>query len=390
MINKLEKITNKLEKSLSEANFEGYDLFDALNSPFLNFLTFKNRIIGIVFLQLFKRSPLNLRKLFAVKKGINPKGFGLMLESYVLKFRRSKNPKDLEKAYFFANWLISNNSKGYSGMCWGYNFDWPNRNTFFSKGTPTVVNTVYIANAFLALYELTKDKKFLEVVISSGEFILNDLNRSYNGSTYCFSYTPQDNTQIHNANMLASSLLASLYKYTKEEKYINESRASMEFSIEAQRNDGSWLYGVEAKNSWIDSFHTGYNLLALNNFNNIFEGIYHSNLIRGYNFYIDNFFTTNGEVKYFHDKIYPWDCHSFSHAIIALHSLGHLNTKSEKILKLVINRAIELFWDDKKGYFYYKANAWGIVKINYIRWVQMWMFYAIQHYITTEVLLNEK
>ena len=37
----------------------------------------------------------------------------------------------------------------------------------------------------------------------------------------------------------------------------------MSYSLARQAEDGSWPYGEAANQQWIDSFHTGYNLLSL-------------------------------------------------------------------------------------------------------------------------------
>ena len=389
MINKqLDKILIKLENHLKSTDFKGYDPYDALNSPILKSMTFQNRFLGILFLQLIKRFPINLRPALLIKNGVNPKGFGLLISAYILKYKLYENRADLEQAKYFANWLMTNYSKGYSGYCWGYNFDWPNRNSFFRKGLPTIVNTSFIASGFLDLYDITEDKKYLDVAVLSCEFIINDLNKYYKNDSFCFSYTPVDNhTCIHNANMLGAALLARVNHYVNNEKYLDYSKRSMKFSINHQNEYGSWFYGVGWKQKWIDSFHTGYNLLALNDYINFTgERKYSENLKRGYEFYLNNFFNDEGLVKYYHKKPYPLDCHAFAHAIITLSSLKKLSEKSNAILEKVIRQSIKIFWSEKSEYFYYKKNRYVLNKIDYIRWVQICMFYALIKYFSFDFI----
>lgn len=383
MIDQLENIFIKLENHIKSTDFKGYDPHDALNSPILRALTFGNRFLGIIYLQLLKRCPINFRPILLIKKGINPKGFGLLISSYVEKYKFSNNDKDLKQAKYFADRLIANYSKGYSGKCWGYNFDWPNRNSHFKKGLPTIVNTSFIANGFLDLYEITKDIKYLDIAISSCEFIINDLNRYDENDSFCFSYTPVDNHAcIHNANMLGASLLARVNHYIHNKEYLKYAKRSMKYSINHQNEDGSWFYGVGWKQKWIDSFHTGYNLLALNNYINFTgERKYSKNLKRGYEFYLNNFFTESGFVKYYHNKLYPLDCHAFAHAIITLSTLSNLSERSNLILEKVIKQTIKIFWNENLGYFYYKKDKFILNKCDYIRWVQIWMFYALLIYL---------
>ena len=157
------------------------------------------------------------------------------------------------------------------------------------------------------------------------------------------------------------------------------------YSVKAQQTDGAWVYGVGWKQKWIDSFHTGYNLLALNDYIKFTgERKYSENLKRGYSFYLNNFFSEEGFVKYYHNKIYPLDCHAFAHAIITLSTLSNLSERSIPILEKVTKQAIKIFWDENLGYFYYKKGKYILNKIDYIRWVQIWMFYALTEYLAEE------
>jgi len=374
-----EDLFEKLALFGQRENWKGYDPYDALNSPILKTLTFGNRFLGIVSLQLLKRCPVNLRPILLIKKGINPKGFGLLISCYVLKYKLSNDPNDLRQAKYFADWLIKNHSTDYSGYCWGYNFDWPNRTSFFKKELPTVVTTSFIANGFLDLYDITKEKEYLKIAVSSCEFIINDLNKYEENDSFCFSYTPiDDHACIHNANMLGATLLARVNHYVTNKEYLHHARKSMRFSMNYQNGDGSWFYGVSWKERWIDSFHTGYSLLALKEYMELTgEKDFEENFVKGYKFYLNNFFTEGGLVKYYHNRLYPLDCHCFAHAIMTLSTLDYLAERSKPILKKVIEQVVKIFWNENSGYFYYRKNKYIFNKIPYIRWVEIWMFYAL-------------
>ena len=56
-------------------------------------------------------------------------------------------------------------AEGYSGACWGYNFDWQARRLFlFKKNTPTVVATAFSVEALVESYEITKDEDVLKTI----------------------------------------------------------------------------------------------------------------------------------------------------------------------------------------------------------------------------------
>jgi len=207
-------------------NYKGYDPYDGLNSKLFTALPFisKNRICRLAWIQLFKRLPFNLRPLVGIKKDYNPKGLGLFLNGYCNLYHQDaeslkqfglSHAEIKEKIVFLSNKIIELISPDWSGACWGYNFDWQARAFFQPKGTPTVVASTFIAYALMDAYDILKDKKLLDVAVSVKGFVLNDLNKSYDeNSNFAFSYSPLDKTQVFNASLLGSRLLARVYSYT--------------------------------------------------------------------------------------------------------------------------------------------------------------------------------
>lgn len=368
-----------LRENIEKADYAGYDPFDGMNSMILKKLSFNKRILGILFLQMMKRSPVNIRPILMTSVSRNPKGIGLMVSYYSSLFTRTGNAYFRDKAEELASWLISNASSGYSGLAWGYNFDWPNRNEWFEKGLPTVVNSSYIGNALLDLYKVTQKDKYADAASSVCRFMLNDLNRTTEGKTFCFSYTPKDMTSIHNANMLAAEFLMRTASVQDNKMFADSANSSMAFSINEQREDGSWFYGVGRKQEWIDSFHTGYNLIALKNFIDYSgDDSFADNLRKGFDYYIDNFFN-NGYVKYFNNKEYPYDGHAFAHALLTLVRFSSYDERCPVIAEQVINRVFEVF-RNRNGMFAYQYNPPLTTRIEYMRWVEIWMLYALGEY----------
>lgn len=370
-------VLRRLETWLEKEEYKGWDPHDGLNSPLLRRLALGNRYFGITVVQLLKRSPVNLRPIFGIRKEFNPKGMGLFLSAYLKKYKLTKDEEDLKKVRFFASWLEQNPSQGYSGYCWGYNFDWPNRAFYARKGTPTVVNTSFIANAFLDAYELLGEERYLDIARSSCEFVIRDLNLFAEDNALCFSYTPLDNSRIHNANMLGAALLARVYSVTKEPPLRGYSDKAVKFTIKRQNEDGSWYYGEAPNQRWIDLFHTGYVLAALEDYMK-FTGSrdYEDNLTKGFDFFIDHFFCESGIPKYYHDRVYPIDVHCSALGIITLSKLKRLHQNSVQLVKRVALWTVENMWDEE-GYFYYQKNRYYTNRISYMRWSQAWMFLAM-------------
>jgi rhamnogalacturonyl hydrolase YesR len=382
----------KLLKSYCESqDFSGWDPYDGLNSKVFGLTPFKySPLARLIWIQGFKRSPINFRRLLLVPKEHNAKGIGLFLTGYCNIYKAQEisgtenfgsQAENLKKISYLASLLLGMQSKGYSGACWGYNFDWQARRHFlFPKNTPTVVATTFCATALFQAYEITKDERYLETALSSAQFVLKDLNRTPRSTGFLFSYSPLDgNNTVYNASLLGSKLLSYCYKYTREEELKKVSFDSVSACVDAQNPDGSWIYGELPVQNWIDSFHTGYNLDALCAYKNLTQDKSFDNSIeRGYKFYIESFFLSDGTPKYYYNKTYPIDIHCPAQLFATLNSMNRLEENSE-LAERVMNWTIE-HMQDKAGYFYYQMKRGISSKISYMRWSNAFMFYAMSFY----------
>jgi rhamnogalacturonyl hydrolase YesR len=379
-------ITDSFYKLLSyceKEEFKGYDPYDGLNSRFFRSLPYirNNRLARLAWIQAFKRSPVNLRSFVGIKKDYNPKAVGLFLAGYCNLYHLSPSQEYKEKIYFFASLLEKFTTKGYSGACWGYNFDWQARAFFQPKHTPTVVATTFIANALLDAFEITKEKKFLDITGSSCRFILKDLNRTYDDTgNFSFSYSPLDKSVVFNASLLGSRLLARVYSFTGEKELIDEAQKSVAFCCNYQKENGSWSYGTLPFHKWIDNFHTGYNLECIYDYMKYSgDNSYQQQLDKGFEFYVNNFFTEEGISKYYNTSKFPIDIHAPAQLVITISKLGKFE-EYEALVEKVLIWTIKNMQSDK-GYFYYQINKYFSSKIPYMRWAQAWMFFSLSTYI---------
>lgn len=376
----------KLEEFCEKEEFKGWDPYDGLNSSLFQSIPVisKNRLAKLIWTQFFKRSPLNFRSLSGVKKEYNAKGIGLFLASYCNLYATEPKSEYLEKINQFSNQLLNLKNTNYSGACWGYNFDWQARAFFQPKNTPTVVASVFVANALLDAYEVTSDVNLLNNARSTCDFILKDLNRTYSEQgNFCFSYSPLDKSAVFNASLLGSRLLSRTYSFTGEKCLINEARKSVAFCCEYQQTNGSWGYGTLPFHQWIDNFHTGYNLECISDYMKYSDdNSFAPELNKGFNYYISTFFTEEGVPKYYSDSVYPIDIHSPAQLIITIVKLDKFFEQkqlADKVLKWTIENM-----QSRQGYFYYQINKFFSSRIPYIRWAQAWMFYALSTYLKAD------
>ncbi len=364
-------------------SFKGFDPYDGLNSKiFRNIPLLKDiPFIRLCWIQFFKKSPVNLRKLMLIQAEYNPKAIGLFLSAYCELYKYSENNSDFKTMLQLKDILLSLKSSNYSNSSWGYNFDWQSRAFFHPAYTPNIVTTSFNANALLDLYEITRDEKLLCEARSSCDFILNDLNRSYDYyNNIAFSYSPLDNSVVFNASLLGARLLARVFSKTNEIELKNTSKSVVKFCCNHQKKNGAWNYGKFHFHKWEDNFHTGYNLECIYDYMKFTEDdSFMDNLSRGFNYYINTFFLEDGTPKYYNNAVYPIDIHCCSQLLVTLSKLNKINDH-KKLLDKVINWTIDNM-QSSNGSFYFQRNKIYSNKISYMRWSQAWMMLSMSIYL---------
>jgi len=361
-------------------NFAGYDPFDGLNSRLFQ-LTPLARIptARLIWTQILKRSPLNLRPFLFVPKQRNAKGIALFALAALADYRRNRlSEKELE-ARKLLDALIEMRIRGFSGAAWGYNFDWQSRNFFAPLGTPTTVPTTFAIRALIEGYEVLSDIRYLEFAKSACDFIVHDLARAGDGKdSLCFSYVPFARTRIWNASLLAAEALARVGQLKQEQEYSHLAKAATRYVIQQQNPDGSWPYGGNPDQAWIDNFHTAYILYSLSKIIEAGQlgGEFSEALELGYRFWRGRFFLADGWPKYYDDRPFPADAHAAASAIVTFLEFTNSDENALAQAAGLANWAIENL-RAREGYFYYQRRRFFVVKTPHIRWTQAWMLYAL-------------
>jgi hypothetical protein len=236
-----------LEKYIKKNIYYGYDPYDGLESPVFSMPFFKSdRVFRFYFQQLFRRIPFNIRPIMCIQKGLNPVTLGLSIHAYAMLSCLFSQERDyyLTEIGRLISLLYKLSSNNYSGICWGYDFDWAARYANIPAYFPTVVATGIITNGLYEYYKISKSSEVGEIMNSSSRFVLNDLNRTYCGNCYCLSYSPNDKQIVFNATMKGARLLSQVYSITHERYLLDEVRSIVDFVIKYQKGDGSWTYSA--------------------------------------------------------------------------------------------------------------------------------------------------
>jgi hypothetical protein len=361
----------RLHEYCRREGYKGWDNFDGLNSSLFMRLPFRrSAALRLGWIQFFKHSPVNFRRVALVPKGYNPKGLALFVSGLVRGER-------CEEAGRLAEILEGTASRSSSGVGWGYNFDWQSRGGFTPAGTPNIVTTTFASNALLDLFQKTGEGRHLDAARSSCRFLLEDLVLHEDRDSLCLGYIPGSSARVHNANMLGASLLARVYRLTGERVLLDKSRKAMAYSVRALRADASWPYGELVFHKFVDSFHTGFNLVSLGDWmDHAGEDLWRNELRMAHSFYLDTFWLDDGCPRYYHDATYPVDIHCSAQGIITCLKLARHDERSVRMARKIADWAIANM-QDNQGFFYYQKTRLYTNRISYMRWSNAWMFYAL-------------
>jgi rhamnogalacturonyl hydrolase YesR len=370
----------RLRKWVEEWDYSGWEPYDLLNSPLLSRGLSSIFPLNWIAIQAGRRiGSAKLRQILRVPHGKNPKALALFISGYCDLARQGEDTQ-AQLQYLKAE-LARLRSPHEENFCWGY--DWPFislRGPQMPAFSPNAIATAATGEALLDLWEVTQDHQALEMAKSVGRFILTRLNRPVDlADQLCFSYTPSNHTRIFNSSALCCAFLARLGRVTDSGKYLALARRGFNYLAIKQRADGSWYYGDERRQHWIDSFHTGFNLSALLSYESVTEDRSFADVLkRGYSLYLNSFFRADGAPKYYLNSVYPIDIHSCSQALLLLSDFSHRDRKARNLVHKVL-RWTEANMQSPDGFFYYQHHRWWTNRVPYMRWAQAWMFHALAH-----------
>lgn len=364
-----------LQAYIEKHNYTGYDPYDALKSPFFSLGPLKKaKKLRFLFQQFFKRFPVNLRSIIQVPQGENPVTLGLCIQAYAYEWKLyPKHRKELEtKIELLINKLKTLIPPGFSGACWGYDFDWQARHAEIPAYQPTVVATGIISNGLFECWKITGNKDCRTLILSAANFVENDLNKTYKGDTFCYSYSPFDSQAVLNASMKAVRLLSQAYAIEKDEKFLRLAGPAAHYVANCQQTNGSFLYSKVGH--WVDNYHTGYVLDCFEEYiNNTGDNFFSSVLERGYSYYRSTFFTKDFLPKFYSNNLYPVDCTSAGQSLLTLCRMGDAEMAG-KVAEAVINNM-----QAKEGFFYFRKYKTYTIKTPFMRWSNAWMFAGLAY-----------
>lgn len=382
------------DKWLSNVGYESYDPYDIWGTKagiLSRQLYYKSHLLGFPFIAPFLLLDLffpSARTLFLKKERYATSDAQLIL-AYLNLYSICCENQFLDKALTLAQDLLKSSIPGYSGYCWGYPFNWQHANGNTVKNTPLITTTPYCFEAFLALYETTKNNKYLDISHSIADFILKDLNDTVTSEwASAGSYTPFDNGKVINASAYRAMVLIEASKRFEDKKYYETGVKNVNFIIESQRNDGSWLYAIDSPGeNFIDHFHTCFVLKNLYKINlHLNRDDISKALINGYKYYRKSLFNNKDEPIMYsiapRTQIITKEMYNYAECI-TLCTL--LRNEFNDALFLASKLAFELVnkFQLNTGHYVTRVFKTGHShKFPFLRWPQAQLFYAMTNVYT--------
>jgi hypothetical protein len=359
-------------RRLAVDDFRGYDPYDALSSPLFRLPVMQtNHFVRWAAQQTLKRVPINVRPLLGIRMGRNPVTLALAAQTCaqlaLTNTSQCAQLKDL--AQHLVSELSALCSQGYSGACWGYDFDWEARHARLPAFTPTIVATGIVTNALDIVHRVFESEEAFALCDSATKFVLTDLHRTFDGEDgSCWSYSPCDRQLVLNATMKGARLCAQVYSATAREELYDAARASVTFVVRHQLPEGGWPYAIGDERSWCDNFHTAYVLDCLAEYaRRTGDTTFSENLERGWHFYRKHYFHDDRIPKYYDHSLYPIDATACGQSVLTLCGFGDLTT-AQRVAEWVLEHLAQ-----RDGSFAYRKHRTHVTRIHFARWSTAWI-----------------
>lgn len=290
----------------------------------------------------------------------------------------------LSKARDLAEEILGYSIPGYSGYCWGYPFDWQSATGLKRKFTPHITATPYCFEAFIRLFDLTGEARYLDIARSIATFVFRDLRDTPTGEgAAASSYFPDDATKVVNASAYRAWVLFEAAARCGIEEYRDKAWKNLRFILQSQQPDGSWLYAVDdPAQRFIDHFHTCFVLKNLWKLNRHLGSEDVTRAIRhGYQYYRRALYDDQGSPRQYAMRprlqIVRLEMYDLAEAI----TLGaHLRDDIPEAFSLAQTLAGRLGdrYQLEDGHFVTRIYLGGIRHtLPYVRWPQAQLFLAI-------------
>lgn len=347
-------------------------------------LYYKRPVLGKFFvapLIAFEAFTPSVRNLFLSRSRL-PIADAHFAMGFAYLHRATGESKHYDRAVHFLEVLEKTRCPNFTHHCWGYPFDWQTVLGTLPKGTPMITSTPYCYDAFADVYAIDKRPEWRDIMKSIAEHVRLDLNDvELSATIYVASYTPLDKRPVVNANGYRARILATAARDFDEPEYWRIAERNLNFVLESQQSDGSWLYAMDGDGDFIDNFHTCF---VLKHLIRVEELTGHAGcrdaIARGARYYLDHLLDSDGLPIPFAKAprmvLYRRDLYDYAECI----NLALLLCERMPEWKAVLDTTLaDLFarWQKPDGSFRSRQLRFGWDNCPMHRWAQAQLFRAL-------------
>lgn len=368
--------------SAEEKDYGGYSKFDALNSRFLMSLTLDNKWLRLVFTQIVKELPFNVRPLLRVRKSRNPKGIALFARAYFSLYQKTNEVEYLEKGESLIRWLLDNPSPRCDKFCWGYNFVWQNTIFLQDKFEPNAVVSVFVGEALIHAYRVTQKEEYLNAACSVADFIIEDLPVLYDSKDeLAIAYVLRKvDAIVLNNQVLAGAFLSKVWKHTGVRKILDIAQRQVNYTVQRRTGYNAWYYTYPKEKSPIthDNYHTGGILDGLLEYYEETGDDRHMEVYwKALDYYKKNLFEKDGAPRWMNDKKYPFDIHGSAQGILTFKKASMHDPRHLHQAEIIADWAMKNLYRTKNRDFAYRKGRFFRWNYSLMRWCNAWMARAL-------------
>ncbi len=191
-----------------------------------------------------------------------------------------------------------------------------------------------------------------------------------------FAYFAGSKVPIHNASVLVAALFARAGgRDTSAEQ-------ALRYTLERQREDGSWPYGEGPRLGWVDGYHTVYVLESLGRVHEAnTDRAVEMAIRRGLDLYVTRLVDADGAPRHTLASRYPLDIHAAASGVTGLCNLRRYDERALPTAERLLAWALENM-RRRDGRFAFQSHRRFRNAVPYIRWNDAHMLLALGTYLS--------
>ncbi len=378
-----------LDAYVRKAGLAGYDPFDVKQHPLIRkaqpYAPLRKLTSGLCDLM-----PHLTRRALGVAQTENPKAHALMALGRLRMFEITLAEAYLAEARAHLAWLDTHRTQGYTGDCWGYPFHVFASGVDTPAGTPVLVVCAIAGEALIEAHRITGEDAYAYAAARVAAFVCEHIpRRAGPEGTHCFGYTPEDHRRVHNANLLGAELLYRVAAVTNDEALRELAEPALHYTLQHQRDDGAWHYGVWEEGepydrgnlAMIDHHHTGFVLRSLYGIHEVTGNDAAAKaMARGFSYYRNELYGPFGMPVNAWGR-YPVDIHACAESVLCPAVLAGGRRASLDMATLALRWAHWYMRRPSDGAPYYRKHRFFTSRIVFPRWGVAWMYRAMAEYL---------